>query len=193
MYANPDEEMRMKVNRNRLKSDLASQVAEQKSRRFEEEYHKRREELESRQKKIAAGLDHWGQPIAAGDPYRIADKMRKEIKEMEANLKQMAENERAEGGTEAAIANYGRTTSNPRTQRVSNGDTIEFQKNRNNSLASDNFEISLDDELDKFMTPRDVREKRILSQMVGVEQKEALEAQEREKGRVAYFDNTNPN
>ena len=193
MYANPDEEMRMKVNRNRLKSDLASQVAEQKSRRFEEEYHKRREELESRQKKIAAGLDHWGQPIAAGDPYRIADKMRKEIKEMEANLKQMAENERAEGGTEAAIANYGRTTSNPRTQRVSNSDTIEFQKNRNNSLASDNFEISLDDELDKFMTPRDVREKMILSQMVGVEQKEALEAQDREKGRVAYFDNTNPN
>ena len=96
-------------------------------------------------------------------------------------------------GTEAAIANYGRTTSNPRTQRVSNSDTIEFQKNRNNSLASDNFEISLDDELDKFMTPRDVREKMILSQMVGVEQKEALEAQEREKGRVAYFDNTNPN
>ena len=68
MYANPDEEMRMKVNRNRLKSDLASQVAEQKSRRFEEEYQKRREDLESRQKKSAAGLDHWGQPIAAGDP-----------------------------------------------------------------------------------------------------------------------------
>ena len=112
---------------------------------------------------------------------------------MEANLKQMAENERAEGGTEAAIANYGRATSNPRTQRVSNSDTIEFQKNRNNSLASDNFEISLDDELDKFMTPRDVREKMILSQMVGVEQKEALGAQERGKGRVPYFDNTNPN
>ena len=34
------------------------------------------------------------------------------------------------------------------------------------------------------MTPRDVREKMILSQMVGVEQKEALEAQEREKAEL---------
>ena len=91
MYANPEEEDRMQRTRNRLQNDLAEQVMENKTKKLEEEYTKKREELESRQKKLESGLDHWGQPIAAGDPYRIANRMRKEVKDMSDELQQMKE------------------------------------------------------------------------------------------------------
>ena len=62
--------------------------------------------------------------------------MRKEIKEMEANLKQMVENERAERSTETAIANHSRTTYESRTEGVSSNDKIGLQKSRNDSFTS---------------------------------------------------------
>ena len=111
---------------------------------------------------------------------------------MEENLKQMVENERAERSTETAIANHSRTTYESRTEGVSSNDKIGLQKTRNDSFTSNKVDISLEDELDKFMTPRDAREKMMLAQMVRVEEKEAVDSQEREKYRGAQYDSRGP-
>jgi Ca2+-binding EF-hand superfamily protein len=163
MYANPEEEERKTRARNRLKNDLAEQVMENKAKKLEEEYSKKRAELESRQKKMDAGLDHWGQPIAAGDPYRIANRMKNEVKEMSSDLKEMKEKIRIEMGMEPSSHivdnsnNYGnsRYNNNERNTREYVNDT--------NGKYDQNLDIG--DELDKFMTPRDVREHMMMSNM----------------------------
>ena len=85
----PEEQERRDRTRNRLQNDLASQVREQKLKKFQADYKRQREELESRQKKLDHGLDHWGQQVAAGDPYRVTKKMKREVEVMKKKLNNM--------------------------------------------------------------------------------------------------------
>ena len=190
MYANPEEEDRMQRTRNRLQNDLAEQVMENKTKKLEEEYTKKREELESRQKKLESGLDHWGQPIAAGDPYRIANRMKKEVKDMSDDLQQMKENLRNEMGIDTSP--YGNSNNSNNNNNNNNNSNRKNVNSNMNEIYDQNFDALINDELDKFMTPRDVRERMMMAQIPRTDKMDSGEKQnveERQFQRNTYNNN----
>jgi Ca2+-binding EF-hand superfamily protein len=157
----PEEQERMDRTRHRLQNDLASQVREQKLKKFQADYERRREELVSRQKKLEKGLDHWGQPIVAGDPYSVKVRMAKEVESMTKSLNRMKRDFFLDQNPEG-IHKLMEVQDSSRVEKTCSSDQDfkgEFFEEINGSAFDEGV-------FDKFITPRKLRENREKQQQV---------------------------
>ena len=85
----PEERRRAGKIRRKLQEDLAAQVREHRMREEEGVLRRLREEMQSRQKKMDSGLDHWGQTIPEDDPFNVRERMQIEQEKLAEKIEEL--------------------------------------------------------------------------------------------------------